>query len=627
MLVPVVADLGRSAKLAVSRIYMGVSNASVLGGSTTLIGTSTNLIVAGLVLTTYGVDLGVFFPTAVGLPAAIVGVALMLLLADRLLGRRTPDREAADAPKPRYRAEFVVADGSPLAGRTLARAGLAEPTGARLLGVTRAGETIADPPADWTLAAGDALAFDATIAAVGQLWTTLGLVAANPPRVEGDEYATRLVEGVVAVDSPYIGGPASELARAGRKVVAVSRGSAALAAPLAEEVVAAGDNVVLQMDAEEADERPDGLALTRRVSGYRVRRTDRAVAAMVIVAAMVLLSAFGVMSLVNAALLASGALIATGCLSFRAAIGAIDWETYVILACAVGLEPAVTNSGLADVIADMLSSLAGDSVVLGLAVVFVGTVVLTNLVTNSAAAALMFPIADGHRGLHGRALGAVRGGADARLLVRVHQPGGLPDPPHGHEAGRLHVRRLRQGRHRADGRAGRRRGGHSPPCCTASPAERPARAGMRRRGLGWRTRDRARITEGMMSESIDRSALPIAGCTGAGPGRPHRSSRSRPPAGAPNVLIVLLDDVGFSASSAFGGAIATPTAERLAAGGLKLSALPHDGDVRADPPGVAHRPQPPHGGHGRHHGARHVGARLQLRPAPVHAHRSRRSCA
>ena len=127
----------------------------------------------------------------------------------------------------------MVADGSPLVGRTLARAGLAEPTGARLLGVTRAGETIADPPADWTLAAGDALAFDATIAAVGQLWTTLGLVAANPPRVEGDEYATRLVEGVVAVDSPYIGGPASELARAGRKVVAVSRGSAALASPLA----------------------------------------------------------------------------------------------------------------------------------------------------------------------------------------------------------------------------------------------------------------------------------------------------------------------------------------------------------------------------------------------------------
>jgi di/tricarboxylate transporter len=395
MLVPVVADLGRSAKLAVSRIYMGVSNASVLGGATTLIGTSTNLIIAGLVLTTYGEELAVFFPTAVGLPAAVVGVALMLVLADRLLGSRALDREAAEAPKVRYRAELMVAGGTSLVGRSLARAGLSEPTGARLLSVTREGETVLDPPADWTLAAGDRLAFDATIAAVGQLWTTLGLVAANPPRVDVDEYATRLVEGVVALDSPYIGASVSELARLGRKVVAASRRDLALEAPLDQELVVAGDDVVLQMEPDDADQRPDGLALTRRVRGYRVRRTDRAVAATVIVVAMVLVSAFGILSLLNAALLASAALIATGCLSFRAAIGAIDWETYVILACAVGLEPAVTNSGLADVIADILSSVAGDSVVLGLAVVFVGAVVLTNLVTNSAAAALMFPIATG----------------------------------------------------------------------------------------------------------------------------------------------------------------------------------------------------------------------------------------
>ncbi len=65
-----------------------------------------------------------------------------------------------------------------------------------------------------------------------------------------------------------------------------------------------------------------------------------------------------------------------------------------------------------------------------------------------------------------------------------------------------------------------------------------------------------------MSESIDRSVLPIAGTT---------LEPLHPPAGAPNVLFVLLDDVGFSASSAFGGAIPTPTAERLAAGGLKLT--------------------------------------------------------
>ena len=89
-----------------------------------------------------------------------------------------------------------------------------------------------------------------------------------------------------------------------------------------------------------------------------------------------------------------------------------------------------------------------------------------------------------------------------------------------------------------------------------------------------------RVKEGMVSESIDRSALPMAGtpvavhsaeASGQGPRATPSLEPLRPPAGAPNVLIVLLDDVGFSASSAFGGAIATPTAERLAAGGLKLT--------------------------------------------------------
>ena len=100
----------------------------------------------------------------------------------------------------------------------------------------------------------------------------------------------------------------------------------------------------------------------------------------------------------------------------------------------------------------------------------------------------------------------------------------------------------------------------------------------------------------------------------------------RPPAGAPNVLIVLLDDVGFAASSAFGGPCATPTAERLAGERPEVQPLPHDGALRADAAGAADRPQPPLGRHGRHHRDRDVGARVQL-DSPEHAaRRSRRRC-
>ncbi len=75
----------------------------------------------------------------------------------------------------------------------------------------------------------------------------------------------------------------------------------------------------------------------------------------------------------------------------------------------------------------------------------------------------------------------------------------------------------------------------------------------------------------------------------------------RPPEGAPNVLIVLIDDAGFGASSAFGGVINTPTVERLAKDGLQLQPLPYDGAVLADAPGAADRAQPSRGRHGRHH--------------------------
>lgn len=395
MLIPVIGDLGRSARLQTQRIYMGVSHASVLGGASTLIGTSTNLIIAGLVATTYGVDLGIFFPTLVGVPAAIIGITFMLLVADRLLGRSATQTAATTPPPIRYRADLAVIPGSRLVGQPLAAVGLATPSGARLLSITRDGTTAPDPAPDTTLAAGDILAYDATPTGVGDLWTTIGLVAANPPTVNGMEYAQHLDEGVIAVESAWIGKRVTELELGTRKVIGVSRGGSAVPTTVAQTTLQAGDLLMLQEDEADIDRPNPAIALVRRVPGYRVQRTDRAVYAGVIVLAMVLLAAFGVMSMLNAALLASIALVATGCITMRAAFRAIDWQTYVVLACAVGLEPAMTQSGLADVLADALANLAGSSVLIALIVVFLGTILLTNLVTNSAAAALMFPIAAG----------------------------------------------------------------------------------------------------------------------------------------------------------------------------------------------------------------------------------------
>ena len=142
MLIPVIADLGTSARLAVSKIYMAVSNASILGGAATLIGTSTNLIIAGLAVAEYGDELEIFFPTRIGLPAAVVGLLFLLIVGNRLISHRTAE-DAAAMTVTRYRADFQV--GTRLAGRTVGRAGLTAPAGATLLAIRRNGDLLRDP--------------------------------------------------------------------------------------------------------------------------------------------------------------------------------------------------------------------------------------------------------------------------------------------------------------------------------------------------------------------------------------------------------------------------------------------------------------------------------------------------
>lgn len=399
MMIPVIEDLGSTMRLATSKMLMQLSGASILGGASTLIGTSTNLIIAGLVLGELGEDLDVFFPARIGVPAAIAGILFLIYFAGRLLPERGNEAEAEE--RRLYRAEFYVPEDSPLVGSTLREAGLIEPAGGELVSIRQGDLELTEFTADLRIEAGHVLAFSANIDAVPRLWTTIGLYPNTPREVTGREHAHHLVEVVIGADAPHagkaVGGLPFRALDEELKVVAMSRNGVPAARPLEEANVAGGDNFLLEVSDDFFETTPlaAGFALTHRLRGYRIQRTDRAWAAGIIVVAMVMLSAFGVMSLLNAALLAVAALIATGSLTFRRAFRSVDWQTYVVLAAAVGLEPAVSNSGLAEDIATLLSAMAGGNAFVALAVIFVGTIILTNVISNAAAAALMFPIVIG----------------------------------------------------------------------------------------------------------------------------------------------------------------------------------------------------------------------------------------
>ena len=404
MMIPVIRDLARTTGLSGSKIFMGLSFMAILGGSMTLIGTSTNLIIAGLVSNALErgelagmAPLQVFDPIWIGLPATLAGFAFMILVGTRLLPDKTSQDEAG-IQKRLYRSELAVEKNAFLAGKTLMEAGLARPIGYHLEAIARRGAPVEITP-NTRLEAGDVLTFYAQADVLPGLWTTLGLVPVFATSMKTQRHQHHLVELVISTQAPAIGHRIADLplpeSPYEMKLVGISRHGQAPPQPLAELRLEPGDAAILEVN--EAffyeNRRETDFTLTRRLEGYRVQRADRALIAMAITATMVAVAAFGMMSMLNAALLATAAMLLTGCLTVNRAWRSLDWQTIVVMGAAVGLEAAVTGSGLSAALAKFIAGLGGSSPMLALSVIYVGTIIMTNIITNAAAAAFMFPVA------------------------------------------------------------------------------------------------------------------------------------------------------------------------------------------------------------------------------------------
>ena len=402
MMIPAVRDVTRRTGLKGSKLFMGLSYIALLGGTITLIGTSVNLIIAGLVSDAVAKGqismtkpIGLFDPAWIGIPATVAGLAYMILIGSRLLKDRTATQ--ADVEKRTYKSEFRI-DDSKLKGKTLEQVGLANPTGFTLESVKRNGTTMQPSPAV-VLNSGDLLTFSTPADVLPGLWTTIGLVPAYATHMSTQRHEHHLVEVVLSARSPAVGHKVGDLPLPDSPyrlmLVGVSRNGQAPREPLAELRLEPGDAGVVEVD--EAffyeNRREADFILTKRLDGFSVQRLDRATVAVVITVAMVIIAATGLTSMLNAALLAAMAMLLSGCLTIDRLWRSVDWQTIVILGAAVGLESAITGSGLAKATADLFAAVGGRSPMVAVAAVYVGTVLLTNVISNVAAAVLMFSVA------------------------------------------------------------------------------------------------------------------------------------------------------------------------------------------------------------------------------------------
>jgi di/tricarboxylate transporter len=360
MMVPVVKDLSQRTGLAATKLLMPMSFSSILGGASTLIGTSTNLIIAGLIVSAGLQPLNIFAPTLVAVPAAIIGMFFLMTLGNRLLPAGTLEED--DFTLRRYKAEFLVIEDSPLIGKTLLETGLFEAPGYQLVEFNRndmdaehhknethpypnrglfhrltrlwrfrerirAGKPeLEEKEIDPTqvMQAGDILTYVTDDQALPGLWTTIGIKPVAGMPLETKRHKHHLVEVVVAPSHPAVGRYISELPVRenppySAELVAISRDNLPPEEPLKDVRMTGGDVGVLEVEDDFFYQTRGQLefSLTRHLDGYRIQRTSRATIAGVILIAMILLAAFNVMSLLNAALLGGLALLLTGSMSPR----------------------------------------------------------------------------------------------------------------------------------------------------------------------------------------------------------------------------------------------------------------------------------------------------------------------
>lgn len=398
MLVPRVQSWSRRSGVAASKLLIPLSYAAVVGGTITVLGTSTNLVVSGLLTEATGAGLSLFTITVVGLPSALVAVAYLAFFGHRLLPDRSPTPDDASQLEGYL---FEVRVGDQLAGRTVEAAGLRALERAYLVHLHR-GDHIVGPVAPTELLQpGDVLAFSGDATVLPELLERPGFERV----VESvDRHGTEqlpLFEAVVAPSSSLVGRTLKESdfrTHYGGAVLGIQRGDEAITTRLGRLPLRAGDLLFVEarpgFDQRWRVDRQTFQLVAARMPGVESPRRKKAAVALAIFAVMVATAATGTLSLTTAAFLGALAVVATGCLSMEDARRSLDLPVLLMIGGAFGIGVAVEVSGLAALIADPLVT---TGLALGplatLIAIYAITNLLTELLSNAAAAVLVLPIA------------------------------------------------------------------------------------------------------------------------------------------------------------------------------------------------------------------------------------------
>ena len=414
-----------------SKYLMPLSFASILGGTVTVIGTSTTIVVSGLLEAHQLPAIGMFEISRVGFPLALAGLAFLLLFSRFLLPDRRGSLREFEEEYKEYTVNLVVTPGGPLDGKTVEEGSLTHLDGVFLAEVRRGGEIIAPASPQIQLQGGDLLTFAGRSDLVLGLRRAIrGLESAEAEHtLEVKEPGHTYFEVVIGVDSPLAGRTLREVGfreeyRA--VVLALHRSGGRFQGKLAEVPLRAGDTLILLAGPRFRNlwrHRRDFLLISL-LGGAPPSSTREAYLVGGVLVGIVSLAATGLLPILQGSLLGAFLLVATRIMTPRQAMEAVDMGVIFLIAGAFGIGAAIEGSGLGANLAQGIMAMAGGFGPTGaLLGVLLTTIILTEIITNNAAAVLVFPLAlatAGSLGLDPRPFAiAIAIGASASFLTPI----------------------------------------------------------------------------------------------------------------------------------------------------------------------------------------------------------------